>query len=112
MYIPVYLPRYDEIRLVFPYNELNIAGLMVQNLLMLSKNEGCDIPSDIEIAFKNAIESEERLCLNFGREYREFAIRIIEAVIESHENEDENEDAKPLKEFLEDIEVFERQYLH
>lgn len=112
MYIPIYLPIADEIHLVFSVSELDIASFMVQNLLMLSRQDGCVVPSNLEVAFEDAIEKREDLCLEFGREHREFAIRIIEAVIESHEKEDESEYAEPLKEFLDEIIFLERQYLH
>lgn len=112
MYIPVYLPMADEIHLIFPAVELDIASFMVQNLLMLSKQEGCIAPRNLGIAFEDAIEKREDLCLEFGRKYMEFAIRIIEAVIEAHEKEEENEYADPLKKFLEDVTSLERQYLH
>ena len=110
MYIPVYLPKYDEIRLVFPLSELNAAGLVVQNLLMLSRQEGSAAPSNIETAFKDASQKGQELCLDFGRKHREFAIRIIESVIEVQEKD--GEDAESLKEFLSELENFEGQRLH
>jgi len=112
MYIPVYLPKHDEIRLIFPFNELNVAGLMVQNLLMLSKQDGCETPSNLESAFKDAVEKGRELCLDFRQNHKEFAIRIIEAVIEAHEKEGEDEYAKPLREFLSELDSFEGQRLH
>ncbi len=109
MYIPVYLPRNGGIQLIFPSNEIDKAGLLVQNLLMLSKQEGRDIPPNITEAFKDASYSKQGLRLDFSRHYIEFALMVIESVIEVMEKD--GEEVGPLKEFIEDVSVFERQYL-